>query len=182
MSRDWTHLFLCLPPAASLCCSVDCPLEQSIGRQHHSSVISMETISSRGNDWAPSQSLLFCDRAMEAVLPTPSSQRHSPSYTHTHFSLRPLSSPLWRCNRDGIKKPVGFHRIWMKCFLTQQHQWGQTRSRRVNMPPTSSPYWENGDWSGDLLVRSSCFYSPSHVSSCLLFRMGLHALFWGCVG
>lgn len=109
MSRDWTHLFLCLPPAASLCCSVDCPLEQSIGRQHHSSVISMETSSSRGNDWAPSQSLLFCDRAMEAVLPTPSSQRHSPSYTHTHIFPFVLFLHLYGAVTEmGLRSRSGF--------------------------------------------------------------------------
>lgn len=85
------------------------PLEQSVGSQHHSSVISMETSLSHYNDWVPSQSLPFCDRMREAVLPTPSSQRHSSSYmhthTHTHFPHRPRSSPLWSCKHDGIKQP-----------------------------------------------------------------------------
>lgn len=114
----------------------------------------METSSSHGNDWAPSQSLPFFDRATEAVLPTPSSQRHSPSYTHTHFSLHSLSSPLWRCNQDGIKQPVESHCIWMKGFLTQQHQWGQTHNWESTCHPHLSLYWENGDRSGDLLVRA----------------------------
>lgn len=47
------------------------PLEQSVGSQHHSSVISMETSSSSSNDWISSQSLPFCDRMRGAVLPAP---------------------------------------------------------------------------------------------------------------
>lgn len=105
--------------------------------------------------------LFVIGRYKQSSLPPPLSDTRC--LTHTHiFSLRPLSSPLWRCNQDGIKKPVESYCIWMKCFFTQQHQWGRTHSWRVNMPPTSQPCWENGVWSGDLLVRPfsccCCFF------------------------
>lgn len=77
-----TRLFLRLPPTVDTLLQFVLPLEESIGKQHHSSVISMETSFSHGSDWALSQSLPFCDRPMQAALPTPSSQHHSLSYTH----------------------------------------------------------------------------------------------------
>lgn len=109
--------------------------------------------------------LFVIGRCKQSSLPPPLSDTRR--LTHTHFSLRPLSSPLWRCNQDGNKKPVESYCIWMKCFLTLQHQWGRTHSWRVSMPPPSRPCWENGDWSGDLLVRSfSCFFCFfSHCTS-----------------
>lgn len=134
------------------------PLEQSIGSQHHSSVISMETSSSCGNDWTPSQSLPFCDRTMEAVLPTPSSQRHSSSYTHIFLFI--LFLHLYGAvTKMGLSSSVESYCIWMKCFLTEQHQRGQIHSWRVNMPPISQPHWENRNANGDLLVRAlSCVF------------------------
>lgn len=133
------------------------PLEQSIGRQHHSSVISMETSSSRCNDWAPSQSLPFCDRTMQAVLPTPLLSATLAVWdTHifpfvlflhlygavTKMGLRSLSTQI----------VSGWNAFWHNSINKGRRSW------RVDMPPTSRPCWEKWDWSGDLLVRSfSCF-------------------------
>lgn len=114
--------------------------------------------------------LFVIGRCKQSSLPPPLSDTRR--LTHTHFSLRPLSSPLWRCNQDGNKKPVESYCIWMKCFLTLQHQWGRTHSWRVSMPPPSRPCWENGDWSGDLLVRSfSCFFCFFPIAPLFLFAI-----------
>lgn len=134
------------------------PIDCSRGSQHHSSVISMETSPSRGNDWAPSQSLPFCDRTAEAVLPAPSSQRHSPSYTHIFpfvlfLHLYGVGTETRLTSLSGVIAS-GWNAFWHRSISEDEtHSWS------VNMSPTSQPYWENRHWSGDLLVWSfSCFF------------------------
>lgn len=118
MSLECTQVFLCLPPTADPLLQFVLPLEESIGKQHHSSVISMETSFSRGSHWAPSQSLPFCDRPTRAALPTPSSRQHSPSSTHIFPFVFFLH--LKRCrSQDGIN-PVASRRTGgERLFLTR---------------------------------------------------------------
>lgn len=47
--------------------------------------------------------LFVIGRWKQSSLPPPLSDTRR--LTLTHFSPRPLSSPLWRCNQDGIKQP-----------------------------------------------------------------------------
>lgn len=120
----------------------------------------METSPSPGNDWAPSQSLLFCDRTMQAVLPTPSSQRHSLSYTHTHIFF-PSSSFL---HLYGAVTKMGLGRQsspiasgWNAFWHGNINEDGLTAEQSVCHPRPGPA--GHGDWREDLLVRLfSCFF------------------------
>jgi len=125
--------------------------------------------------------LFVIGRGKQSSLPPPLSE--SRRLTHTHiFPLHPRSSPLWRCKQDGIKQRcrVLLH-LDETLFDTAASMTRGSQLRSLIMPPTSQPRWENGDRSGDLLVRlSSGYFPPSHISFCLGF-LGLHELLERCV-
>lgn len=97
--------------------------------------------------------LFVIGRLKQSSLPPPLSDTRR--LTHTHIFPFVLFLHLYGAvTKMGLGSPVESYSIWMNWFLTQQHQWGQAPSWRVNMPLTPQPYWENGNWSGDLLVKS----------------------------
>lgn len=143
----------------------------------------METSPSPGNDWAPSQSLLFCDRTMQAVLPTPSSQRHSLSYTHTHTHIFFPSSSFLHLYGAVTKMGLGSQSSpiasgWNAFWHSSINEDGLTAEQSVYHPRLGPA--EHGDWREDLLVRLfSCFFVV-FFSIALLFlllsSLGLRAL------
>lgn len=107
ISIDWTRLFLCLPPAAPLCCSVYCLLNSRCS----GNIIPASSL------WKRVSVVLVIGPLLKACLFVIGwcKQSSLPPVLHTDFfSLRPLSSPLWCFRRDGIMKPVESNRIRMK--------------------------------------------------------------------
>lgn len=137
----WTHLCLLQPPA---CVAVyGQPPPQSIGSQHHSSVITMETRSGRGHDWARLKACFFVIGRLEHFsLPPPLSDTFCLTHTHTHISLFIVLLHLYcRVTEMGLSSLFVYFSFWRTPPLTRQlPHLKKGLAARLTAPLTSQLY------------------------------------------